>query len=182
MRTSGGPGVSGIRHYATGCDGNCPTQARTRLEWATRQALHSVLNQSDDRGLPNRRTIIAVKNGGALMPPRPLPLVHSLQEACREVRDQPQGKPAIQFVSMTQDCTAPNPLLVQVCTNLIMSTQAVAAQEAEIVGGVRYLLTIEDFVRQQGQAWGFNPATIQRADANAQYYDIVAGLGHARYS
>ena len=37
MRTSGGPGVSGIRHYATGSDGrNCPTQARTRLEWATR--------------------------------------------------------------------------------------------------------------------------------------------------
>jgi len=29
--------VSGIRHYATSCGGrNCPTQARTRLEWATR--------------------------------------------------------------------------------------------------------------------------------------------------
>lgn len=37
------------------------------------------------------------------MPPRPLPTVHSLQEACREVRDQPQGKRAIKFVSMKQD-------------------------------------------------------------------------------
>jgi hypothetical protein len=82
---------------------------------------------------------------------------------------------------MTQDYTAPNPVLVQVCTNLMMSSQAVAAQEAEIVGGVRYLLTIEDFVRQGDSAWGFNPAAIQRAEANAQYYDIVAGLGHARY-
>lgn len=133
-------------------------------------------------GLPNRRTIMAVKNGGVLMPPRTLPAVHSLQEACREVRDQPQGKPAIKFVSMTQDCTAPNSVLVQVWTDLIMSNQAVAAQGAEIVGGVPYLLTIEDFIRQHGHAWGFNPTTIQRADANAQYYDMVAGLGHARYS
>jgi hypothetical protein len=125
---------------------------------------------------------MAVKNRGVLMPPRPLPAVHSLQEACREVRDQPQGKPAIKFVSMTQDCAAPNSVLVQVCTNLIMINRAVEAQEAEIVGGVRYLLTIEDFIRQQGHAWGFNPTTVQRADANAQHYDTVAQLGHARYS
>ena len=116
------------------------------------------------------------------MPPRPLPTVHSLQEACREVRDQPQGNPATKFVSMTQDCTAPHSVLVQVCTNLIMSNQAVQFQENEIAGGVRYLLTIEDFIRQHGHLWGFAPATIQRADANAQHYDNVAGLGHARYS
>jgi len=83
---------------------------------------------------------------------------------------------------MTQDCTAPNSVLVHVCTSLIASNQAVEAQEREIVGGVRYLLTIEDFIRQQGHLWGFDQATIQRADANAQHYDIVAGLGHARYS
>lgn len=73
-------------------------------------------------------------------------------------------------------------MLVQVCTNLIMSNQAVAAQEVEIEGGVPYLLTIEDFVRQQGHAWGFNPATVQRAEANALFYDSVSGLAHPRYS
>jgi hypothetical protein len=67
---------------------------------------------------------------------------------------------------MTQDCTAPN--LVDVCTNLIMSSSAVAAQAAEIFGGEHYLLTIEDHVWRRGQAWGFTPAAIQRANLNAQ--------------
>jgi len=116
------------------------------------------------------------------MPPRPLPQVQSLQGACNAVIIQPQGKPATTFISMTQNGTAPTSVLVQACTRLIMSNQAVAAQEAEIVGGVPYLLTIEDFVRQPiALTWGFNQTTIQRADANAQYYDIIAGLGNVRY-
>jgi hypothetical protein len=113
------------------------------------------------------------------MPPRPLPQVQSLQDAVNEVIIQPQGKPATRFISMTQSGTAPN--LVQVCTNLIMSSQAVAYVENEIAGGVPFLLTIEDFVRDQGASWGFAQPTIQRADANALLYDTVSGLPHTRY-
>ena len=80
---------------------------------------------------------------------------------------------------MTQNGAAPN--LVEVCTNLIMSSQAVAYVENEIAGGVSFLLTIEDFVRHQGAAWGFTQQTIQRADANALFYDSVSGLSHPRY-
>jgi hypothetical protein len=53
--------------------------------------------------------------------------------------------------------------------------------ENEIAGGVPFLLTIEDFVRYQGAAWGFTQPTIQRADANALLYDSVSGLPHPRY-
>jgi len=49
---------------------------------------------------------------------------------------QPQGKPATRFISMTQNGAASN--LVQVCTNLIMSSQAVAYVENEIAGGVPF--------------------------------------------
>jgi hypothetical protein len=113
------------------------------------------------------------------MPPRPLPVVNTLQEACCAVRDQPQGKRATKFISMTQDCTAPN--LVDVCTNLIVASSAVAAQAAESFGGEHYLLTIEDVVWRQGQAWGFTPATVRRANLNAQNYDSASGLSHPRY-
>jgi hypothetical protein len=93
------------------------------------------------------------------MPPRPLPQVQSLQGAVNEVIIQPQGKPATRFISMTQNGAAPN--LVEVCTNLIMSSQALAYVENEIAGAVPFLLTIEDFVRYQGAAWGFTQQTIK---------------------
>jgi len=113
------------------------------------------------------------------MPPHPLPQAQTLQGAVNEVIIQPQGKPATRFISMTQNGAAPN--LVEVCTNLIMSSQAVAYVENEIAGGVSFLLTIEDFVRHQGAAWGFTQQTIQRADANALFYDSASGLSHPRY-
>jgi hypothetical protein len=113
------------------------------------------------------------------MPPRPLPQVQSLQAAVNEVIVQPQGKPATRFISLTQNGTAPN--LVHVCTNIIMSAQAVAHVQNEIAGGVPFLLTIEDFVRYHGAAWGFSQLAIQRADANAIFYDSVSGLPHPRY-
>jgi hypothetical protein len=117
------------------------------------------------------------------MPPRALTPIHSIQEACYEVcHGQQQGKPAIQLISMTDDCTASDAVHVQVFTTLIMSSSAVAAQAAGIFGGEHYLLTIEDFVWRQGQAWGFTPATIQRANLNAQNYDSASGLPHPRYA
>jgi hypothetical protein len=112
------------------------------------------------------------------MPPRPLPPVNSIQQACREVRDQSGGSPATQFIRLTQDCNAPN--LVEIFTNLIMSSQAREYVAADIPRGA--LLTIEDFVRHHGHEWGFNQTTIQMANANAEYYDIVAALGHPRYA
>jgi hypothetical protein len=114
------------------------------------------------------------------MPPRPLPQVGSIQDAVNEVIIQPQGKPPTRFISMTQNGAAPG--LVDICTKLIMSPQAVAHVENEISGGVPFLLTIEDFVRCQGAAaWGFTQQTIQKADANALFYNIVSGLSHPRY-
>jgi hypothetical protein len=47
--------------------------------------------------------------------------------------------------------------------------------------GRKNIIWEKDFVRQYGNAWGFSQATIQRADANAQLYDITAALGHSRY-
>lgn len=113
------------------------------------------------------------------MPPLPLPQVQSLQDAVLAVINQPQGKSATRFIQATQYGNAPN--LVQVCTNLIQSPDAVAYVEKEIAGGVPNLLTIEDFVCHHGSAWGFNQTAIQTACAGAQHYDLVAGLGHARY-
>ena len=66
------------------------------------------------------------------MPPRYLPQVQSLPDAVNEVIIQPQGKPATRFISVTQDGTAPN--FVEVCTNLTMSSQAVASIQSEISG------------------------------------------------
>jgi hypothetical protein len=116
------------------------------------------------------------------MPPRTLPQVQTLQGAVNEVIGQQQGKPATKFIYMTQDGNAPPDILVKVCTNLILSSQALKYLEEEIRGGVPYLLTIEDFVRQQGSAWGFTQPTIQKAEANALFYDSVSGLPHPRYS
>jgi hypothetical protein len=72
------------------------------------------------------------------MPPRSLPVVNSLRDAVRAVLRQPQGKPATRFRYLTQDGTAPDDVLVQVCTNLTLSDQAV-----EFV--VRVLKTVHNF-------------------------------------
>ena len=59
------------------------------------------------------------------MPPRSLPVANSLRDAVREVLRQPQGKTATRFRYLTQDGTAPDDVLVQVCNNLTLSDQAV---------------------------------------------------------
>jgi len=113
------------------------------------------------------------------MPPLHLPQVQSLRDAVIAVINQPQGRQPTRFIQATQYGNAPN--LVQVCTNLIQSPDAVAYVEKEITGGVPNLLTIEDFICLQGHTWGFSPTAIQTACAGAQHYDNVAGLGHPRY-
>lgn len=37
------------------------------------------------------------------------------------------------------------------------------------------LLTIEDFVDEQGATWGFSRDTIEVAEARVKYFDLVAG-------
>jgi hypothetical protein len=64
----------------------------------------------------------------------PLPQVQSLHDAVLAVINQPQGKAATRFIQATEYGNAPN--LVQVCTNLIQSSDAVAFVEKEIAGGV----------------------------------------------
>jgi len=114
------------------------------------------------------------------MPPRSLPVANSLRDAVREVLRQPQGKPARRFIDLTQDGTAPDDVLVQVCTNLTLSDQAVEFVVTDIEDGAPFLLTIEDFI-WRSSTWGFNQTTIDRARVNVAYYDFAAQLGHARY-
>lgn len=115
------------------------------------------------------------------MPPRSLPVVNSLRDAVREVLSQPQGRRATRFRYLTQDGTAPDDVLVQVCTNLTLSDQAVEFVVRDIEDGAPFLLTIEDFI-WRSSTWGFNQTAIDRAQVNVAYYDFAAQLGHARYS
>jgi len=65
--------------------------------------------------------------------------------------------------------------LVHAISTMINNTTAVEYRERE-VRRFPGLLTIEDYVGRDGGDWGFDPTTVNNADANARWLDQVAGF------
>jgi hypothetical protein len=114
----------------------------------------------------------------AIPQPRPLPPANNLDAACHQVINQPQGYPATRFEQAIQGRTGQE--LVNVISRMINNHETVRYLEKEM-REFPSLLTIEDYVYRNGQAWNFDQKTTNNAHDRAIYFDqLVAaqyGLG-----
>jgi len=101
---------------------------------------------------------------------RPLPTADNLADACHRVITQSQGDPATRFEQATHDRSGQD--LVNVVSRLINDHETLEHREKE-VRRFPNLLTIEDYVWRNGQAWHFNQVTIDNAHGRARYFDQV---------
>lgn len=105
-----------------------------------------------------------------------LPNPHTLKEAVQEVIRQNNriGYPPVRFLQATEDGNASN--LIQVCTNLIFSDNAVKELERDVTRFPN-LLTLEDLVVKSefGSQWDFDEDSIQRAKETVNWLDSQPG-------
>jgi hypothetical protein len=113
--------------------------------------------------------------------PNELPTPRSLSEAVREVirQNEALGYCPARFRQATENGDASN--LLQVCTNLICSADALQALE-DALGSYPELLTLEDLLARSryGADWCFDETVIEQAEARVQYFD--ARVGYERWS
>ena len=108
--------------------------------------------------------------------PSKIPAPRTLTEAVIEVVQQniSMGYRPIRFINATGEGYAPN--LFEVCVGLIHSPDAIGAM-LDAVPQYPGLLTLEDRVinSEHGREWGFDPATIEQAEASVELFDQLSG-------
>ena len=105
---------------------------------------------------------------------RSLPKVQTLKEAVRMVIESNTGDgySPTRFIQATANGDRPD--LPSVCDRLIVKGETLEYLESAL-RRFPTLLTLEDFVSENGATWGFSQDTIKTARARVKYFNMIAG-------
>lgn len=101
-----------------------------------------------------------------------LPVVLNLRSAVLEVikNNKNQGYPPNRFAQMVNVADFELPA---VCSRLVTSQDALGAMYTTLIDHPR-LLTLEDFISEYGQEWGFSEEIVEEANRRRMLYDEIA--------